>query len=268
MDEKDFLIEGGNNTVQLTWMDAKIGDWVVTPRTGKCVEINALWYNAISVMKYFHDQLGNLNESKDYGKIADQIKTNFNKAFLNNKTGTLFDFIEGSEKNDDIRPNQIYALALPFPVMDKESGYFIINQVRTELLTPRGLRSLNAANKNYQPTYNGDVWKRDSAYHQGTVWSYLIGAYIDALFYVEGRKAVPEVVHLIKQMLEHADEAGIGTISEIFDANYPHNPCGCIAQAWSVAELLRVLVEYELEEVVFTATKSKTKTTVHVKAHH
>jgi predicted glycogen debranching enzyme len=244
--DSDELLSGGQEGVQLTWMDAKVGDWVVTPRRGKPVEINALWYNALSILGLLLAETGSLEESETYRIKAEKVLKSFNTLFWNESQNALFDYVDGEYKNDDIRPNQIYAISLPFPLLAKGRAKKVFETVTTQLLTPMGLRSLAPSQKDYKPFYGGSIWSRDGGYHQGTVWSFLIGPYIDALFYTKGTKGKKEASEIMNRFLEHLNEAGVGTISEIFDAEYPHSPRGCIAQAWGVGEALRVTVEHEL----------------------
>ncbi len=244
--DADGLLYSGQDGVQLTWMDAKVGDWVVTPRKGKAVEINALWYNALSVIAVLSKETGEEMDFALYKKNADQVKKTFEKVFWNEQKQSLFDYVDGDYRNDDVRPNQIYALSLPFSLLSKEKAQSVFETVTVKLLTPRGLRSLSQDHKDYRPAYGGDQWHRDGAYHQGTVWSFLLGPYIDALMKLKGAKGRVEASRLLKGFIEHLDEAGVGSISEIFDAEPPHHPRGCIAQAWGVAETLRVAMEYNL----------------------
>ena len=249
--DTDELLYAGQNGVQLTWMDAKVGDWVVTPRIGKAVEINALWYNALHVMSELLSHLNLLQEAREFKVRADKVGSSFEKLFWNKAKGCLYDYVNDDPdssrtKNDDIRPNQIYAVSLPFRVLSKDKAEKVFKVVTEKLLTPRGLRSLSQDHPDYKPIYQGNPWHRDGAYHQGTVWSFLLGAYIDALMNLKGAKGKPEAAKIINTILEHLNEAGVGTVSEIFDGEPPHHPRGCIAQAWSVGEVLRVVMEYEL----------------------
>lgn len=255
VDPEDQLLSGGEEGVQLTWMDAKVGDWVVTPRKGKAVEINALWYNALSILAAFLKDVGEEAQSEVYRYKARKVSKNFNALFWNEQTGCLYDYVNGTNRNDDIRPNQLYAISLPFTLLSKEKSKQVFEVVSKTLFTPRGLRSLARDHRDYKSFYTGDIWNRDGAYHQGTVWGYLIGPYIDALFKVKGTKAKNEAAAILKEYLTQLDEAGVGSISEIFDADQPHIPRGCIAQAWSVAEALRVIAEYKLVEVKKTAAR-------------
>jgi predicted glycogen debranching enzyme len=249
VDPSDELLAGGHHHVQLTWMDAKVGDWVVTPRMGKPVEINALWYNALRIMEYFMSELHFDGDAEFYRIKANLVLKNFNQQFWNATSNCLYDYIDGTYKNEDVRPNQIYALSLPFPLLDKKNGKHVIEKVRHELLTTRGLRSLSPRHPDYKGHYLGGVVERDGAYHQGTVWSHLIGAYVDALFYVQGENARAEATEIVTSMAAHLNEAGVGSISEIFDGDPPHKAGGCYAQAWSVAELFRVSIDYQILSV-------------------
>ncbi|MDO8345846.1 MAG: amylo-alpha-1,6-glucosidase [Cellvibrio sp.] len=244
IDPVDGLLHQGAEGYQLTWMDAKVGDWVVTPRRGKAVELNALWYNALCVMEAW------LSEEKDAaGAIkmrvyAERAKHSFNARFWNESSDALYDVIDGPAGLDDsCRPNQILSIALPHPVLNREHWPAVVNQVEKHLLTPVGLRSLSPRHAAYKQNYDGDLHTRDAAYHQGTVWGWLIGPYIDAWVktYPENRTKVNDV---LAGFYQHMSEAGIGSISEIFDAEPPYTPRGCIAQAWSVAEVLRCLATY------------------------
>ncbi|HZY80370.1 MAG TPA: amylo-alpha-1,6-glucosidase [Cyclobacteriaceae bacterium] len=246
VDPQDELLAGGQDKVQLTWMDAKIGDWVVTPRKGKVVEINALWYNALNILSYFHTECGAIDAAKDWKTKADRVYESFNEKFWNDMRGCLFDYIDWSETNADLRPNQLYAISLPFPLLTKQRATKVLKVVTDQLLTPKGLRTLERSHPDYKYLCSGEIYARDGAYHQGTVWSYLIGPYIDALFFVKGDKARKEAIRIMDGFLKDLDETCIGSISEIFDAEEPHTARGCFAQAWGVAEALRVAVEHKL----------------------
>ena len=246
VDEKDELLYGGKVGVQLTWMDAKVGDWVVTPRRGKAVEINALWYNALCIMGMLCEETNNIAEGKIYRTRASKVLKSFNELFWNENQNSLYDYIDSENKNDDLRPNQMYAISLPFPLLDKDRATKIFTTVTTHLFTPKGLRSLSPGHIDYKPVYKGDIWCRDGCYHRGAVWSYLMGAYIDALVYVHEEEGKKAAVTIVNEFLEHLNEAGVGTISEIFDGEFPHTPRGCIAQAWGVGEILRVAMKYNL----------------------
>src|SRR5215207_10116985 len=242
VDPQDGLLVQGAEGYQLTWMDAKVGDWVVTPRRGKAVEINALWYNALCLLA------GWLRAAKapgaaDIAAHAERAGQSFNRRFWYDKGGYLYDLVDGENGDDaSFRPNQILAIALDHPVLDKERWKPVVAQVRERLLTPYGLRSLAPGEPDYKPRYFGDLRARDAAYHQGTVWAWLIGPFVDAWL-----KTHPKDLDTARGFLAgfeaHLAEAGVGSISEIFDAEPPFTPRGCIAQAWSVAEVLRCLVK-------------------------
>lgn len=260
VDPADGLLYGGTDGVQLTWMDAKIGDWVVTPRTGKAVEINALWYNALSIMEALMKVTRQWKFAKAYQAHALQVKEQFESVFWNEENQGLYDFVDGSKKNSDVRPNQLYAIALPFPVIEaKDKAEKILSQVTEHLYTPRGLRSLSPKHRDYKSEYIGGAWQRDSSYHQGTVWSFLVGVYVDALVTVRGGAGRKEAVRVAESLLQHLDEACIGSVSEIFDGKEPFAPKGAMAQAWGVAELLRVCVEYALFSKPATKKTSPSK---------
>ncbi|HYI78847.1 MAG TPA: amylo-alpha-1,6-glucosidase [Chryseolinea sp.] len=248
VDPSDELLSGGSEGVQLTWMDAKVGDWVVTPRRGKAVEINALWYNALCTIGVLLVEVDRAHEAEAYGSKARKVRESFNRLFWNKAQNSLFDFVDGEQKNDDMRPNQIYAISLPFPLLEKDRAKKVFEAVTKYLLTPKGLRSLAPQSKDYRPSYAGTLWNRDGSYHNGTVWSFLIGPYVDALFYIKGEKGKKEAVAILQKFLEGLYEDGVGTISEIFESEFPYRGRGCIAQAWSVGEALRVGIEYDLFE--------------------
>jgi len=241
--DTDDLLYAGESNVQLTWMDAKIGDLVVTPRTGKAVEIQALWYNALCIMADFAGTFGDWKDEKKYLELAQQAQTSFNKIFWNDAEECLFDVVDGENKDGSVRPNQIFAVSLPHAILDDaDKARKVVEKVEAELLTPFGLRSLSPKDKNYRPVYIGNPFERDTAYHQGTVWAWLTGAFVDAYRRVHGKNETAEsrVNEILGGFKTHLNEAGCGQVSEIFDADAPHNPRGCVAQAWSVAEVLRV----------------------------
>ena len=241
--DADGLLASGEEGVQLTWMDAKVGDWVVTPRRGKPVEIQALWINALAVMAELEALAG-------AGEAADRLRrrvrdgrARFTELFWNEERGCLFDGVDGERRDPSLRPNQILALALPFPVLDRERGRRVLAVVEKELLTPVGLRSLGPSEPGYTGIYAGGPAERDGAYHQGTVWSWLLGPYLTALVRLRGEAGRRRALRILDDFAPHLGAAGLGTVSEIFDGDAPHAPRGCIAQAWSVAELLRAAVE-------------------------
>lgn len=235
----DGLLSAGEPGVQLTWMDARVGDEVVTPRHGMPVEVEALWYNALRIAAALHRRGGGRDRAAMLGKLAGVVRQRFEERFWNEAAGALFDVVAESGNDAACRPNQIYALALPFPLLPRDRAAAVLTTVERRLLTPRGLRSLAAGEPGYCPRYEGGPAERDRAYHQGTVWSFLLGAYVDALVRYRGSAGRRQGRELLAGFAPHLDEACIGSISEIFDAEPPHRPRGAFAQAWSVAELLR-----------------------------
>ncbi len=242
MDPADGLLAAGQPGVQLTWMDAKVGDWVVTPRIGKPVEINALWHNALRIAALLARRAGDDAGADGHEKRAAQVKASFLDAFWNTATHACFDVIGPDGRPDaSVRPNQLFAVSLPFPVLDGDRARGVVDQVTDVLLTPWGLRTLAPGSPGYQPHYGpGDQAVRDGAYHQGTVWPWLLGAFADAHRKVFGDKAKTRAL-LQPLLTQGLSLYGVDTVAEIFDAEPPFAPNGCIAQAWSVAELLRVL---------------------------
>ena len=241
----DGLLFAGEQGVQLTWMDAKIGDWVVTPRTGKPVEIQALWYNAVCVMADLAGRFGDVKGKPNYTAMAAKAKKSFNAKFWNNADECLFDVINGVEKDASIRPNQIFAVSLPHTMLASSRARKVVKKVEAELLTPVGLRSLAATDQRHVPVYIGSPLERDAAYHQGTVWAWLIGAFVDAYRKTHSKdaRAKKRIYEILSRFKTHLTEAMVGQVAEIFDADPPHTARGCAAQAWSVAELLRVMSE-------------------------
>ena len=240
----DGLLYSGEPGVQLTWMDVKIGDWVVTPRTGKAVEINALWYNALCIYAKLLELNGNTAEAVAINEKAHLARKSFNEQFWNEQNGYLYDVVNGDYKDDTLRPNQLFAVSLPFNLVDSEKGRGIVKTVTEKLYTLVGLRTLSPDNPSYSRCYEGDPSKRDSCYHQGTVWSWLLGPYVDALVKLGSDKSL--VKNVIENFSYHLNEACLGSVSEIFDAEFPHTPRGCVAQAWGVGEILRVIKDYNL----------------------
>ncbi|MCS6860846.1 MAG: amylo-alpha-1,6-glucosidase [Abditibacteriales bacterium] len=244
VDADGLLVQGTPHT-QLTWMDAKIGDWVVTPRNGKAVEINALWYNALRIMEDWARRFDKPVDASDYREAAQRVEAHFERTFWNEALGCLFDCVDGDRYDASVRPNQIFALSLPYTLLSREKQLKVLQVVGGELLTPYGLRSLSPRSAGYVGRYEGNQWQRDGAYHQGTVWAWLMGPFITAYVKVHRRtpKAKREAAAFIEPLRAHLLDAGLGSISEIFDGDPPHAPKGCIAQAWSVAEILRAYVE-------------------------
>jgi len=240
--DTDGLLYAGEPGVQLTWMDAKVGNWVVTPRQGKAVEINALWYNALMIFGSLAQHFG-FADADDFPARAGKIRLQFQEVFWNEETGGLYDYIDGDYRDASVRPNQLFALSLPFPLFEGERAKSILSLMKEQLYTEVGLRSLSPDHPEYRPQYGGDPVMRDSAYHQGTVWSWLLGPYVSALVNVYGSSAKEGARSILNAITPHLLEGGVGTISEIFEAAPPHAPRGCMAQAWSVGEILRAYVE-------------------------
>jgi predicted glycogen debranching enzyme len=237
------LLECGEPGCQLTWMDAKVGDYVVTPRQGMPVEIQALWYNALRTMESLAVHLNDTASAKRYCEMAGRAQQAFD-LFWNADAGCLYDVIDGDRRDGSIRPNQILALSLTYPILTGERARHVVERVERDLLTPRGLRSLAAGDSRYRSRYEGNPWSRDTAYHQGTVWSWLLGPFITAYLRVN-QHSVParaKANEWLGGIQDHLLEAGLGQISEIFDADAPHTPRGCIAQAWSIGEILRAAI--------------------------
>jgi len=242
--EEDGLIAAGEPGAQLTWMDARIGDWVVTPRHGKPVEIQALWYHALRIMEDLARRFDD-PAAAQYGGMAAHAHASFNNLFWNEQAGCLYDVVNGELRDGSIRPNQIFAVSLPHTMVSAERAARVVEVVQRELLTPYGLRSLASGDPQYRPRYTGDPRSRDSAYHQGTVWPWLMGHFITAYLKVSGHSAGArrQAAQWLAVFQEYLTDRGVGQLPEIFDADAPHHPRGCLAQAWSVAELLRAAVE-------------------------
>jgi len=243
VDRSDGLLREGAPGYQLTWMDAKMGDWVVTPRRGKPVEINALWYNALCLLEHWLRMEERLDEAAAIAAHAGHARESFNRRFWYQQGGYLYDIVDGEAGDDpSCRPNQVFAISLPYPVLDRERWRAVLDTVERRLLTPVGLRSLAPGHPDYKDKYFGDLRTRDAAYHQGTVWAWLIGPFVDAWtrVHTEDRDRARSFLDGFR---DHLGDACIGSISEVFDAELPFTPRGCIAQAWSVAEVLRAWVK-------------------------
>ncbi|HMJ89623.1 MAG TPA: amylo-alpha-1,6-glucosidase [Candidatus Acidoferrum sp.] len=243
MDQTDGLLRQGAPGYQLTWMDAKVDGWVVTPRRGKAVEINALWYNALRLLETWLREENGPDAPNRLAEFAHRARESFNRRFWFADGGYLYDVVDGEQGDDSAcRPNQVFAFSLKHPVLDDARWGSVLDIVRQRLLTPVGLRSLSREHKDYKEKYFGDLRSRDAAYHQGTVWAWLIGPYIDAWL-----KVHPDDVIGARALLDgfaaHFEEACVGSISEVFDAESPFTPRACVAQAWSVAEVLRCWVK-------------------------
>ena len=246
IDPADGLLRQGADGFALTWMDAKMDNWVVTPRRGKAVEINALWYNALKLLENWLSEEGQPEQAARVAACAQKARESFNARFWSESLQHLLDVVDGPDGDDPAcRPNQLFAISLKHPVLDESKWAAVVEAARAKLLTPVGLRSLSPDHKDYKPKYDGDLRVRDGAYHQGTVWAWLIGPFIDAWL-----KVHPGDFETAGKFLDgfdrHLTDACIGSISEIFDAEPPFTPRGCIAQAWSVAEVLRCWINCRL----------------------
>jgi glycogen debranching enzyme len=245
VDPADGLLHAGEAGIQLTWMDAKIGEWVVTPRIGKPVEINALWYNMLRTLQDF------LAARRDpaathYATLADRARSAFRDRFIHPEQGYLADVVDGPDGDDwTLRPNQIFAVSLPYPLLEGEEAQRVVDVVGRSLVASHGLRSLSPDDPAYRGSYSGDPARRDSGYHQGPVWTWLIGAYAEA--YARAYDAPATARTFLAPFAHHLEDGGLGSISEILEGDEPHVPRGCVAQAWGVAEVLRVwrLLEQE-----------------------
>jgi len=255
MDQGDALLRAGEEGVQLTWMDAKVGDWVVTPRIGKPVEINALWFNAVSILRDLADELDHRKDQADYAVLAERIQSSFERAFWFEAGGYLYDVIDGPEGDTDaagrrrdasLRPNQLFALSLPHALMSGEKARRLLEICAAELWTPVGLRSLAAGDPRYVGRYGGGPRERDGAYHQGTVWTWLLGPFASAHYRVHRDAAA--ALEYLRDIPAHLREGCIGQVSEIMDGDPPFEPRGCFAQAWGTAEVLRAWSEINERE--------------------
>jgi len=243
-DPADGLLRQGQEGYQLSWMDAKVDGWVVTPRRGKAVEINALWYNALSLFAEWLREEGDSMAAR-VDEAAARARESFNARFWYEAGGYLYDVVDGEQGDDAAcRPNQIFAVSLDHPVLEQRRWQAVFDVVRERLVTPVGLRTLAPGHRDYKAQYYGDLRARDAAYHQGTVWAWLVGPYVDAYLRVRPGD-VTGARECLAGFEDHLGDAGIGTIAEIFDAEEPFIARGCIAQAWSVAEVLRAWLKTE-----------------------
>lgn len=243
--QQDGLLNAGEIGQQLTWMDARIVDWVVTPRMGRPVEIQALWYNAQLIYAAFCEVKGQKEQQLAWQQSAERTRQSFLEKFWFEQGGYLYDVLdEGGQGDSSFRPNQLLAISLPFSIIDGDKALQLLNKITQKLYIPGALRSLPEEDPRYIPVYGGDQWHRDSSYHQGTAWSWLIGPYIDALAKTGSSKDRLQAV--MDECKPHLEDGCIGSVSEIFDAGQSHHPRGCAAQAWGVAEWLRVVHKYQL----------------------
>lgn len=244
MDEKDCLINAGSGLDQVTWMDVRVNGIVVTPRHGKPVEINALWYNSLKIAALLKDKFEK-ESNNEYEELAKKVKNSFKKTFWNEDGKYLYDVVNDEEKDASLRPNQIWAVSLPFTMLDKEKEKYVVQKVFEELYTPYGLRSLSRDHKDYHGLYIGKLFDRDMAYHQGTTWGFPLGGFFTAYCKVNdySEEAVELINDLMSDMEDHIQDQCLGSIAEIFDGDNPYRARGCYAQAWSVGEMLRVYYE-------------------------
>jgi predicted glycogen debranching enzyme len=248
--DADGLITAGEKRIQLTWMDAKVGDWVVTPRQGKAVEINALWYNALYFMTLLAGCFGDQEPRRLYGELALRVQEKFPSTFWCMRHDYLADVVYRGERDERLRPNQVFALSLPYSLLSSRQEKMVLNAIGRHLYTPYGLRSLAPYETDYRPIYQGDRISRDGAYHQGTVWAWLTGPYVTAYRKVHrhSRSSRKVASRILAPFFHHLFDFGLNSIAEISDGQHPHAPRGCPYQAWSVAELLRAYVEEVLEK--------------------
>lgn len=236
----DGLLACGEAGVQLTWMDAKIGDWVVTPRHGKPVEIQALWYNALRIMQDLSERFDERSAAVFLGELADKARGSFRGLFWNEQAGCLYDVVNGDARDAAVRPNQIFAVSLKHRMLEDSDARRVLDVVERELLTPVGLRTLSPRDPQYRGRYAGDVASRDSAYHRGTVWPWLMGPFLTAYVRLKGGS---EPARWLAALEAEFHTGCLGQVGEVADGDAPHTPGGCVAQAWSVAEMLRAAVE-------------------------
>lgn len=249
--DNDGLVMAGSDLDQVTWMDVRVGDRVITPRHGKPVEINALWYNALMIMEKLADTYEDGVYSRELGKLASLVKKSFCDKFYNESTGCLFDVVDeilsdGTKRNNEkIRPNQIFAVSLPYRILNDIREISVVNVVRSKLYTDYGIRSLAPEDPEYHGLYKGELAKRDEAYHQGTAWGFLMGPFITAYLKVNAGnpKAKEKAEKLLLPIKQHLNDGCIGGIAEVFDGDPPHISGGCYSQAWSVGEILRAVYE-------------------------
>jgi predicted glycogen debranching enzyme len=247
--DTDGLLQQGAKGYQLTWMDAKVDDWVVTPRRGKAVEINALWYNALRLLADWLREEGD-PLAPEVEEWATRAYERFNERFWYDEGGYLYDVVDGEQGDDPAcRPNQIFAISLEHPVLDRSRWRSVFDVVRERLLTPVGLRSLAPGHRDYKAQYYGDLRARDAAYHQGTVWAWLAGPFVNVWLKIHPNDKAGARAACLEGFVPHLNDAGIGTLAEIFDAESPYVARGCIAQAWSVAEVLRAWLLTEEQPV-------------------
>jgi predicted glycogen debranching enzyme len=247
VDPADGLLRAGERGIQVTWMDAKHGDQVFTPRVGKPVEINALWLNALHVAGRLADRVGDADEKRRCDALLARAAAGFRR-FWNPELNCLYDVIDvdgGSGTDAGIRPNQLFAVSLPYTALTADEMRAVVDCCARELVSSYGLRSLSPRDPRYIGHYRGGPWQRDAAYHQGTVWTWLLGPFVRAHYRTHGDASLAQ--SFLNPVAEHLESACLGTVSEIFEGDAPHTACGCFAQAWSVAEILRSWIQLEQE---------------------
>jgi predicted glycogen debranching enzyme len=238
---EDFLLEAKSGEYSLTWMDARVDGTPVTPRRGKCVEVNALWYNSLKSVEELSRRLD--EDPEPYEELGLSVQSSFNQVFWNGKGGYLYDCVGEEGGDDSVRPNQIFSISLPFPVLWRQRWGSVFKNVERHLLTPYGLRTLSPKDPRYHRVCSGGPGERDIAYHNGTVWAWLAGPFISSYVKLGWNPSSVMIRHILHAFDQHLYEAGLGSVSEVFDGDVPHHPRGCISQAWSVGELLRVISE-------------------------
>ncbi len=249
--DTDGLINLPEEGAQLTWMDAQVGDWVATPRAGKPVDVNALWYNCLCMMADYAEKFSRPAEKERYARLAANAREGFRSLFWNEEGGYLYDRVEDFHKDFSFRPNQLWALALPYPLLEGQQAQRLLQQVMERLYTTFGCRTLDRSDDHYRGFYKGDLMTRESAAFQGTVWPWMIGALAGAWRAAYGASAETDAIigRLLKPFELHLTHSGLGLISEMFDGEEPHRARGCIARAWNVAELLRVYLETNYKDL-------------------
>ncbi|HEX7184021.1 MAG TPA: amylo-alpha-1,6-glucosidase [Thermoanaerobaculia bacterium] len=241
--DEDGLLIAPAPDVALTWMDGRVGSRPVTPRSGKAVEVEALWYNALAILAEMEERLGDPAESKRIAQQARKVQKRFQELFWNEEAGALYDVVDGEQRDPSLRPNQVIALSLPFPLLPKTRAERVLAAVEAKLATPVGLRSLTPDDPDYRPVFDGGPIEREIAYHQGTVWPWLLGPYLTALVRLQGAAGRRKARQILEGWKPRLAESGDGFLPEVFDADPPHAPRGCVSRAWNVAELLRAYVE-------------------------
>jgi predicted glycogen debranching enzyme len=239
------LLHAGEPGVALTWMDAKVGAWFPTPRIGQPVEIQALWFNALKIMEGLAVTLLKSDDQQFFAKISSRLYSTFNRIFWNEHAACLYDVVNENAADASIRPNQVFAVSLHHPLVTGDRAKSVLNMIQRELLTPYGLRTLSPQDPKYRGRFEGDMGSRDSAYHQGTVWPWLLGPFISAYVTTYGRTddVLAKLADWLEPLRKYMFDLGVGQLPEVFDGDAPHRPGGCFAQTWSVAEILRALCE-------------------------